>query len=228
MIFKSLAFHISTRYGEEPVTLLRPFRRRINYLLDSFSLRIPKQTRTELLRKLNVRVRYERSQRVPFYALEGIGCVEFVDPGIVSIYTATQSEAVELIKGFLRRGFQVAAKSDPLFASHLELWEELLSTAEEEFDFDCRVSRSHPSRRWRCEAVLRISPAAYHYDVLIKDSKSEQTIHRHRIRSTECVLPLFTGIGFSKLRWEKEEVVGLTSKDAEVFRFTAFPPSFPC
>lgn len=221
MIFNTLDFHINTRYGEEPANLSRPFRRKINYIVDSFSLRIPKKTKTLLFHKLNVCVCYERSQNLPFYALAGIGSVEFVDPNIASIYEVPRAEAAKRVKAFLYKGIRIAAKSDRLFAKHLELWRELLSTAEEEFDYECRISRSHRSRRWRCDAVVRITPVAYHYDVLIKDSRSLQMIQRHRIRTSECVLPFYRGIGFSKLRWDNEHVAGLTRDDKEVFRFKA-------
>ena len=225
MIFNTLDFHVSTRYGEEPVKLMRPFRLRINDVVDSFSLRIPKKVRTDLFHKLNVCVRYEPSQNVPFFALEGIGMVEIVDASIGSIYKATQTEAIKRVKAYLKNGIRIAAKSDRLFASHLGEWDRLLSTSGAEFDYDCGVSRSHRSRRWRCEADLRITPEVYHYDVLIKDSKSLETIQRHRIKTTPCLLPLFTGIGFSKMRWDGYQVVGYTRDDKEVFRFNAALPA---
>jgi hypothetical protein len=219
MIFKTIDFHVSTGYGEEPVALLRPFRLRINYIVDSFNLRIPKRIKTLQFHKLNVCVRNRRLQMRPFLALEGIGMAEFVDPSIASIYQAVQTEAAKGVKGFLRRGIKLAAKNDRLFAEHLDVWGRLLSTTENEFDYDCGVSRSHPSRRWRAIAVLRITPKGYHYDVLIKDAKSREAIQRHRIKTTECVLPFYRGIGFSNLRWEKEEIAGYTKDGKQVFRF---------
>jgi hypothetical protein len=218
MIFTCLDFHARPRQGGLASKLLREFRRRINHVVDSFSLRIPKKTRTELFHKLNICVSDERCQKVPFFAVEGIGLVEIVDANISSIYKATQMEAVKRVKRFLKRGTRIAAEHDRQFARHLTEWDRLLDTTEQEFDYDLRVSRSHRSRRWRCQAVLRITPAAYHYDVLVKESKSLQTIQRHRIRTTECFLPFFTGIGFSQLRWKREDVVGY-GKGKEVFRF---------
>jgi hypothetical protein len=225
MIFNTLDFHVSTRYGEEPVKLMRPFRLCINHIVDSFSLRIPNKLRTELFHKLNVCVRYEQSQKVPFFALEGIGMVEIVDASIGSIYKATKTECLKRVKAYLKAGIRIAAKSDRLFAKHLGEWDRLLSTSEEEIDHDCGVSCAHRSRRWRCEAVLRITPAAYHYEVLIKDSKSLEILQRHRIKTTPCLLPLFTGIGFSKMRWEGNQVVGYTKDNEEVFRFNAALPT---
>jgi hypothetical protein len=219
MIFNTVDFHVHGRYGEGPLRALRPFRLRINHIVDSFSLRIPKKTRTELFHKLNVCVSSERLQKTPFFALEGIVVVEIVDPEIDSIYKTTRPETIKRVKRYLKRGIRIAAKNDRLFAKHIALWNRLLSTTEEEFDYDCRIARSHRSRRWRCQAVLRMTSIAYHYDVLIKDSRSLQTIQRHRIKTTECCLPFFTGIGFSKLRWDGADVVGYTRCDKEEFRF---------
>jgi hypothetical protein len=225
MIFNTLDFHVSTRFGEEPVKLMRPFRLHINHVVDSFSLRIPKKVRTDLFHKLNVCVSNERSQNVPFFAEEGIGIVEIVDASIGSIYKATQREAVRRVKAYLKKGIRIAAKSDRLFAKHFGEWDRLLATSEEEFDYDCGVACSDRSRRWRCEAVLRITPAAYYYEVLVKNNKSLETVQRHRIKTTPCLLPLFTGIGFSKMRWEADQVVGYTRDDKEVFRFDASLPA---
>jgi hypothetical protein len=225
MIFNSLDFHLHSQYGEEPIALMRPFRLRINYIVDSFSMRIPKKIKTVSFHKLNVCVEYKGGQRNPFYAMEGIGMVEIVEPSIASIYQASAAETVKRVKGYLRKGIRIAAKSDALFAGHLDLWDELLSTVDEEFDFDLCMSRSHRSRRWACEAVMRITPTAYHYDVLVKDSKSGQTIQRHRIKTTEAAFPFYRGIGFSKMRWDDGDIVGLSEDDKEVFRFNAKLPA---
>jgi hypothetical protein len=193
----------------------------MNYIVDSFSMRIPQKIKTESFHKLNVCVHYHSIQRDPFYAMEGIGCVEIVDPNIASIYQAPPPVIAERVKGFLREGLRVAARGDVLFAEHLELWDDLLSTVDEEFDFDLGMSRSHRSRRWVCEAVMRITPTAYHYDVLVKDSKTRQIIQRHRVKTTEPLYPFFQGVGFSKMRWDGEGIVGLSKDDKEVFRFNA-------
>jgi hypothetical protein len=225
MIFNSLDFHLHSQYGEEPTALSRPFRLRINYIVDSFSMRIPKKIKTESFRKLNVCVSYKRGQRNPFYAMEGIGMVEIVQPDIASIYQVAETKTVKRVKGYLRKGLRIAAKGDALFAEHLDLWDELLSTVDEEFDFDLRMSRSHRSRRWACEAVMRITPLAYHYDVLVKDSKSRQTIQRHRVKTTEPIFPFYRGVGFSKMRWDDGDIVGISKDDKEVFRFNAELPA---
>ena len=216
MIFNTLDFH--TQFVEGSNAASRRFRVHINYIVDSFSLRIPRRIETRLFHKLNVLVGYERCGPV-FWHLDGIGNVELVSAPIRSIYRATAAEQVKSVKGYLRRGIRVAAKRDRHFGRHLKLWEHLLSTVDEEFDHDFRMSRSHRSRRWRCDAVLRITPTAYHYDVLVKDSKSLEVIQRHRIKTTECAYPFFRGIGFSKLLWEGEDIVGFTSENKEVFRF---------
>ena len=163
-------------------------------------------------------------QGVPFFALEGVAGVELVRKDIASIYRATPAQVARQVTAALRKGLHIAAKHDLFFGAHMDLWEHLLSTVGETFDYDLRIARSHPSRRWRCEAVLQISSAAYHYDVLVKDSKSGRTIQRRRIKTTECALPFFMGVGFTQLRWDKRDIVGL-SQGKEMFRFqTKLPP----
>ena len=66
--------------------------------------------------------------------------------------------------------------------------------------------------------MVRIGPKNYHYDTLVKVSKTEETIQRHHIKTTECALPFFTGVSFSTIRWEGGEIVGLTSEGREAFR----------
>jgi hypothetical protein len=225
MIFNSLDFHLNTRYGEEPTDLYRSFRGRINHIVDSFAMRIPKKIRTELFHKLNVTASYKQWQRDPFYALEGIGNVELVVPEIASIYELGAAKTIPPVKEYLRVGIRIAAEADRHFAQHLDLWDELLETTEREFDFDLRIARSHRSRQWRTRAVMRITPTAYHYDVLVEESKSGEEIQRHRIKTTECFYPFYRGIGYSQLRWENGDIVGRTNDEKEVFRFETGLPS---
>src|SRR4051794_39602472 len=140
MIFKSLDFHTRTKdWGEEPADLMRAFRLRINHIVDSFSMRIPKQVRIELFQKLNVTAlaRSEHGER--FWAVEGIGVIELIVPDIASIYQASTAEAVNRVQNLLRKGIRIAALHDVLFAQHMEVWNDLLSTANEEFDFDLKI-----------------------------------------------------------------------------------------
>jgi hypothetical protein len=52
----------------------------------------------------------------------------------------------------------------------------------------------------------------------VRDSRSGETVERHRIKSTECALPFYEGVGFAKLRWDGEEIAVLTREGKEVFR----------
>ena len=219
MIFTTLDFHVNSKYGEEPLPLARPFRLRTNYIVDSFNLRVPKKVKTRLFHKLNVSASYMHHQTTPLFAFEGYGSVEFVDPKVASIYKTSRVECIKRVKRYLKRGLRVAAKADPSFGKHLAVWEHLLATVDEEFDHEFRISRSHRSRRWRADVVLRITPTAYHYDVLVKDSKTLETLQRHRIKTTKPLFPFFSGLGFSKLRWHGGDIVGLAKDGRKVFRF---------
>ena len=224
MIFNSLDFH---PHAKRRVTnaVERAYRVRTNHIVDSFSLRIPKKIRTEQFNKLNVCAYEEADVAKAFWAVEGIACADLRVPDIASIYRASQPQAVKRVKQLLRVGIELAAKNDPLFAKHMKLWKQLLATSGDEFDYDLRISRSHRTRRWRCDAILRIAPDRYHYDVLVKESRSGKTIERHRIKSTECLLPFYEGIGFAKLRWDGQEIVVLTKDDKQVARFRTNLPA---
>lgn len=224
MIFASLDFHPET--GQHvPNERERAYRLRTNYVVDSFNLRIPKKIRTDLFHKLNVVANGFPPKPKGFWVVEGIACVELFVPDIASIYRATQAEAVKTVRRLLGIGVRVAARHDPLFGHHIDLWKRLLATTSEEFDYNCCISRFHPSRRWKCEAVLRITPVEYHYDVVVIERRTLQEIERHRIKSTECALPYYTGIGFRKLQWEGPYIVGITKDGTEAFRFETDLPS---
>ncbi len=79
------------------------------------------------------------------------------------------------------------------------------------------------NRRHRFMTWLKIS--GNRYDVLIEDSKSLETIQRHRIRTSTCRRPLFTGIDISKLRWNGNQIVGYPRDDEEDFRLNAALPT---
>ena len=224
MIFNSLDFHPETE-RRIPAAVERAYRIRTNHVVDSFSLRIPKKIRTKEFHKLNVCAYEEADVARRFWAVEGIAIVELRVPDIASIYRASQPQAARRVKQLLRIGIDVAAKDDPLFAKHLKLWRQLLATTGEEFDYDLGISRSHRTRRWRADAVLRITAKNYHYDLLIKESRTGKTIERHRIKTTECALPFYEGVGFSKLRWDGQDVVVLTKDDDEVARFETSLPA---
>jgi hypothetical protein len=219
MIFKALDFHVLPDWGEVPNDLFRRFRLRVNPIVDSFSMRIPRKTKTELFHKLNVQALPCSQYGQRFWELEGIGNVELVVPDIASIYHASQPQTVAQVQELLLKGIRVAAQHDALFTQHMKVWQHLLATSSEEFDFDLRIARSHRSRRWRCNAVLRVGPHNYQYDVLVKDTKTGQTIQRHRIKATECLFPFYRGIGFADLRWDGEQIIVLTKEGDQVARF---------
>ena len=219
MIFRTLDLHINTKYGPEPVDLARSFRVKTNHIVDSFSIRIPKRTETKLFHKLNVEVANENRQNNEFYSLEGIASVEIVDPTVASIYEASREEAVDRSIGYLLRGVRLAAQHDPLFSINLPLWEKLLSESNLEYDYDCGISRSQSSRRLRAETVIRVTPTAYHYQILIKNNRTKELVQRHTVKTTECLWPHYRGLGFSRIRWEDDFVLGLTADDKEAFRF---------
>jgi hypothetical protein len=59
----------------------------------------------------------------------------------------------------------------------------------------------------------------------LKCGKTLQTIERHRIKTTAYGLPYYRGIGYSKLRWQKDDVVVLAKGGHEVARFKTKLPA---
>jgi hypothetical protein len=223
-IFTALDFHTYMR-RDPPARLQRAFKLRINHIVDSFSMRIPKKTKTQFFHKLNVNASDHADDFERFCHAEGFGEVHLSVPGVASIFRVSQPEAVKRVKAILRRGLALAAKNDLLFARHMPLWRHLLATTDREFDFDLRRSASHRSRRWRCEAVMRITPTAYHYDVVVKDSRTSREVERHGIKTTETLFPFYHGIGFSQLRWDNEDILVLNRKGTVVRRFKTKLPA---
>jgi plasmid stability protein len=223
-IFTCLDFH-TREQRELPARLARAFRLRINHIVDSFSMRIPKKIKTQFFHKLNVIAWEATDFDKCFWYLDGIGHAELLVPDLGSIFRVSQGTAVKRVKAILRRGLEFAGKNDLLFARHMSLWRRLLATTDQEFDFDLRLSRTHRSRRWTCQAVMRITPAHYHYDIVVKDSRTSHEVERHRIKSTECLFPFYHGIGFAKLRWDNQDILVLARNGAVVRRFKTKLPT---
>ena len=225
MIFNLIDFHcvpttISARKND------KRFRLHIAHIIDSFWVRIPKRIKTERIGKLNVIAESSKTARQYFWEIDGIASAGLRVPDVAKIFKADQSEAVRRVKKYLRAGIRIAAAHDKLFARHLELWNELVATADQEYDhYFPNIARSHSSRKWRCEAVWRITPAKYYYDVVIRETKSGNMVERHRIKTTECNFPYYSGIGFSKLLWKGTTVVGLTKEGKIAFRIKTNLPS---
>lgn len=223
-IFTAVDFHtaVQSRPRDRQGRLIW---RRINHIVDSFSMRISKKTKTQFFHKLNVNAWQSADVDEQFCHAEGIAHVHLLVPGIASIFRISQAEAVKCVKATLLRGLENAGKNDLLFTRHMPLWRHLLATTDQEFDFDLRRSASHRSRRWRCEAVMRITPTHYHYDVVVKDARNSQEVERHRIKTTETWFPFYRGPGFSQLRWDDRDILVLNRKGAVVRRFKTKLPA---
>jgi hypothetical protein len=224
MILTAIDFDVETE-RKVPAAVGRAFRLKINPVVDSISLRIPKKSRTDAFHRLNVVAHEQADVEQRYWAVEGVGMVELRVPGIGAIYRASRPRAAERVIELLKVGVEVAAKHDKLFAANIALWRQLIATAREEFDWDLGIARSHRTRRWRAETVLRITPTRYHYDLVVRDSRTGDTRERHRIKSTECALPFYEGVGFSKVHWDGQEIAVLTKEGKEVFRVVTKLPA---
>jgi len=72
---------------------------------------------------------------------------------------------------------------------------------------------------------MRITPTHYHYDVVVKDSRTSREVERHRIKTTETWFPFYRGPGFSQLRWDNQDILVLTRKGSVVRRFKTKLPA---
>lgn len=194
------------------------FHHRTNHLVDSFSLRIPKRTKSAEIRNLWIFVSANGDHLVEYAACDGLAKVELMKPDVLSLLFGDEDEVVARTREFLFEGLQIAATHDTLFATNMPLWRQLLETADQALDYDLGVSRAHPSRRWMCHSVLRIGPKQYHYDLVVRDSRTGVIRKRHRYASTACVFPVSYD-GPAKLRWEGGTVHAMAEDGEEMFRF---------
>ena len=76
--------------------------------------------------------------------------------------------------------------------------------------------RSHRSRRYKAEGIVHIQPDIYISQVLVSDRAGN--LERIKVAEVEPLLG-FVDLGFDKLLWEGDEVVGY-SGDTKRFNVT--------
>src|SRR5258708_282761 len=108
MNFREIDYHIHPGH-EVKTSRLREHRLRINHIIDSIFLRVPKGLGTELFSKLNVSVSNFKTKH-KFWHFERIGYVEYFDPEAEDFLSLSQQQSSELVRSYLLRGISVAAK----------------------------------------------------------------------------------------------------------------------
>jgi hypothetical protein len=202
MNFREIDFHIHLGHEIE-ASRLREHRLRINHIIDSIFLRIPKGLSTELFSKLNVKVSNFKT-RHKFWHMDRIGHVEYFDLDADHLFSLPQQESVELVRSYFLRGISVAAKYDLKFATHLPCIRQLIKTSHLPYDYRTGVSCALRGKRMKAELILRIQPIHYLWDVKMS---GDEGIERLTLNRTEPSFPYFTGFKNLKLRWSDNRIL---------------------
>lgn len=210
MNFREIDFHIHPGH-EIRASILRKHRCRVNHIIDSIYLRIPKGIGTNLFSKLNVTVSNFRTKH-KFWYFERIADVEYYDRDAEKLLSLPQEESVAVVRSYLLRGISIAAKHDLKFASHMPTIAELIKTAHLPYDYRTGVNCSLKRPGLKAELILRIQASRYLWDVEVRGSDA---IERLTLKRTEPMFPYFTGFKIFKLRWNGNQIL-LVDKHGKV------------
>lgn len=193
------------------------FRMKINHIIDSIYYRMPKRLKTETVIKLVCEATVPPVQR-EYLSFEGVGQAYVPCHDAEEILFLSEEEAPERVIQILKEGVKLTAKYDPGINDNATTLLDLIEGSREPFDyFRKNIKRSHRSRKYKCEGVIRIKRGCYESDVLISDKLG----NTERINITNIEPGAwYSDLGFNKLYWDGDYVVGLTD-DKERFRFTS-------
>ena len=202
MNFRELDFHI--HIGREiKASIIREYRYRINHIIDSIFLRVPKGFGTELFSKLNVSVSNSR-MKDKFWHFEGIGNVEYFDLDAEDLLSLPLEQSIRVVRSYLLRGISVAAKHDPRFATHLATIRQLIKTAHLPYDYRTGVRCSLKRAEVKAELILRIQATQYLWDVEVSGYDESE---RLTLKRTRPHFPYFTGFKRLKLCWNDNRIL---------------------
>ena len=213
MILKEIDFHIK-RYEKTPSSVTKNMRLRINHVIDSIFLRMPKKLKTDSLKKLNCYAcaKPPNKEFVPF---DGY-CMAYVYyPDAYSIPQYEDELLVSTVKNVMTEGLKIASKYDNTLGPHLPLLFNLIDSSADPFEYNTGVKRSHRSRKYKCEGVLRIQPQIYSSMVRVTNKAGD--VECFHVKDFE---PLLFGpdLGFNKLLWEDDKIVAYQD-DKRKFEF---------
>lgn len=217
MILRELEFAFegvdpSIRGKNEPA-----FRMKINHIIDSIYYRMPKKLKTETVIKLVCRATVPPVER-EYFSLEGVGEIFIPCPHAEEMLFLSEEEAPERVIQILKEGVKLTANHDTGINDNASELLDLIEDSREPFDyFRKNIKRSHRSRKYKCEGVVRIKQSCYESDVLISDKLGN--FERINITNIEPGA-WYSDLGYNRLIWDGDYVVGLTD-DKERFRFTS-------
>jgi len=212
MIFRELEFLVKRPCGREELADKRAFRVKINHVIDSIFLRLPR-IKTKSLKKLNCYASNSEVDKV-ISNNDGYVAVHIAYPNVESIWAMNHSDAVKCVKIVLRKGLVLISNSEPEIKNNLQLLLELVDTGDEPFDYVRNIKRSHKSRKFKCYGVVEIRKNIYSSVVIVSDKLGNS--ERFCITEVEPFLG-YVDLGFDKLLWEGDSILGFTEK-SQAFR----------
>lgn len=229
MIFTYFDLHFRIK---DPPIPWGPQLSRLRRLVESIWLRlpkaVPKRIRTRSFGKLNVMVHERDDGDKPFCSVLGVADAVVIEPGVRRIGGMSDAEVDAIVISLCRRGLQMAAKHDDLIAERLDELLALVDTCTAPYD-RLLQTRSHRSRRWRAELVLRTSPDETALEALVVDSRSGVELERHRLVQLPAATLLYLSDEPQRaLAWDDDALLVIDSKGREVHRIRpALPQAAP-
>ena len=198
-----------------PSLSAKDMRLRMNHIIDALFLKMPKKVKTDSIRKLNC---YACAivPRNEFIDCEGI-CMAYVYyPDAYSIPKYEDEKLFSTVKMIIIEGLKIAAKYDDTIKNYLPALYDLVDLSSEPFEYKTGVKRSHRSRKFKCEGIIKIQQNKYTSEILITNKSGDA--ERYHVKDLKPIL-YKPDLGFNKLRWEVDEVVGYKG-DSKQFTFT--------
>lgn len=213
MIFKEIDFHIE-RYEKIDAALNKGMRLRMNHIIDSIFLRMPKKLKTDSIKKLNCYA-CAKPPNKDFVTFDGY-CMAYVYyPNAYSISQYEDELLVLAVKNIITEGLKIALKYDSTLKPHLSLLFDLINSSADPFEYNTGVKRFHRSRKYKCEGVLRIQPQIYSSMVRVTNKAGD--VEWFHVKDLEPLL-FKPDLGFNKLLWEEDKIVAYQN-DNRKFEF---------
>lgn len=202
MIFREIDFHIE-RYEKISPKIEKGMRLRINHIIDSIFLRMPKKLKTDSIKKLNCYACAKQPDK-EFVEHEGY-CMAYVY--FLDAYSIPQYEdgiLISTIKNVIKGGSIIASKYDNSLKDHLPLIFDLIASSDKPFVYKTGIKRSHRSRKYKCEGIIKIQPTLYTSEIMVTNKSGD--VERFHVKDLEPLL-YYTDLGFNKLLWEGDRII---------------------
>lgn len=216
-------------YLKEPFEARSPQQNRIRRLVESIWLRLPRtvadRIQTRAFRKLAVSVTDHWQWPKSITCVLGVAEVFLFEPQASHLPSMNDADIDALVRRLLRRGLEVAAAHDALFAERSAEVLKLVDACADPYEH--RMERkAHRSRQYYADLVLCASPLESALEVLIVERGSGSVLERHRIKLLETVDLYFAHATEQvSIRWDGNEIIGSDSGGREVVRIQPTLPA---